>query len=307
MLKFRVTAPGKPAAVIEVPAQAAFGELQRIIQEKTGIPPGRQDIRAGFPPTLLSAKPEDPLSSLPLISGVTLAVKEGAAPSTASEAKASSEAKAASGISGSSGRITAIRRIIDDDNSCLFNAVGYVLDNRNRNAQEVLRQVVASVILSDPVTYNAAFLGGKTAEEYAEYIQKPLSWGGGIELAILSDYFEAEIAAVAVETATMQVFGQGKGWQKRAYVIYTGIHYDAVAFNTPDGPESKDITVFPPDYQDVAAAVLQLAKQLQAKGEYTNVNKFTLRCENCGKGLVGQKEAVAHFKETGHSNFAEYR
>ena len=43
------------------------------------------------------------------------------------------------------------------------------------------------------------------------------------------------------------------------------------------------------------------------KGEYTNVNKFTLRCENCGKGLVGQKEAVAHFKETGHSNFAEYR
>lgn len=38
-----------------------------------------------------------------------------------------------------------VRRVIDSDNSCLFNAVGYVMDGRDRKAAKRLRAVIAEV------------------------------------------------------------------------------------------------------------------------------------------------------------------
>jgi hypothetical protein len=58
------------------------------------------------------------------------------------------------------------RRIIDSDNSCLFNAVGYVMEHTRSKAQE-LRAVIAAVVAGDPVTYNEGFLG-KENEEYCK-------------------------------------------------------------------------------------------------------------------------------------------
>jgi ubiquitin thioesterase OTU1 len=52
--------------------------------------------------------------------------------------------------------------------------------------------VVASAILSDPIQYNEAILG-RSVEEYIEWILKPNSWGGAIELAILSELLELGI------------------------------------------------------------------------------------------------------------------
>ena len=42
-----------------------------------------------------------------------------------------------------------VRRIIDSDNSCLFNAVGYVMDHSRALAQQ-LRQVIADRVAADP-------------------------------------------------------------------------------------------------------------------------------------------------------------
>ena len=39
---------------------------------------------------------------------------------------------------------------------------------------------------------------------------------------------------------------------------------------------------------------------------FTDTQSFTLRCSVCQQGLTGEKEAVAHAKATGHSNFCEY-
>jgi ubiquitin thioesterase OTU1 len=77
------------------------------------------------------------------------------AAATSGESKSSSGSSdskgAGSGSVGSSKAITPlVRRLIDHDNSCLFNAIGYVLDDRNRQAQETLRPLVAATILSDP-------------------------------------------------------------------------------------------------------------------------------------------------------------
>ncbi|KAG0469611.1 hypothetical protein HPP92_016311 [Vanilla planifolia] len=61
-----------------------------------------------------------------------------------------------------------VRRVIPSDNSCLFNAVGYVMDHDKHRAQE-LRQVIAMTVASDPIKYNEAFLG-KPNEIYCAWI-----------------------------------------------------------------------------------------------------------------------------------------
>ncbi|KAF3337039.1 ubiquitin thioesterase OTU1 isoform X3 [Carex littledalei] len=42
-----------------------------------------------------------------------------------------------------------VRRVIPSDNSCLFNAVGYVMEHNKHKAPE-LRQVIAAAVASDP-------------------------------------------------------------------------------------------------------------------------------------------------------------
>ncbi len=49
----------------------------------------------------------------------------------------------------------------------------------------------------------------------------------------------------------------------------------------------------------------QLAKECQNTRQYTDVEKFTLKCMNCDKMLKGQVEAQSHAKKTGHTNFGE--
>ena len=52
------------------------------------------------------------------------------------------------------------RRVVDADNSCLFASVGYVMEG-TRLAAPKLRALVAKAVVSDPVTYSEAFLGGE--------------------------------------------------------------------------------------------------------------------------------------------------
>ena len=54
------------------------------------------------------------------------------------------------------------RRVVDADNSCLFASVGYVMEG-TRSAAPKLRALVAKAVVSDPVTYSEAFLGGERA------------------------------------------------------------------------------------------------------------------------------------------------
>lgn len=49
--------------------------------------------------------------------------------------------------------------MIDADNSCLFNSVAYCLEDKRLDMAYELRELVASVVLSDPDEYNEAVLG----------------------------------------------------------------------------------------------------------------------------------------------------
>uniref|UniRef100_A0A0D6R2I4 Ubiquitin thioesterase OTU n=1 Tax=Araucaria cunninghamii TaxID=56994 RepID=A0A0D6R2I4_ARACU len=203
-----------------------------------------------------------------------------------------------------------LRRVIPSDNSCLFNAVGYVMDMDKNKASE-LRQVIAATVESDPDKYNEAFLGKKN-EEYCTWILNPQSWGGAIELSILADYYGREIAAYDIQTTRCDLYGQGKGYKERVMLIYDGLHYDALAMSPfEDAPEEVDQTIFQVDRDGNIGVAQVLAESLveetKRKRDYTDTANFTLRCGVCQKGVIGQKEAVEHAQATGHINFQEYR
>ena len=74
------------------------------------------------------------------------------------------------------------------DGNCLFNSATLALQNTMDSPQET-RKIVASVILSDPDTFNAAELG-KEPQKYVEWLCSGNSaWGGDTELKALSIYF----------------------------------------------------------------------------------------------------------------------
>mmetsp|Transcript_16465 Transcript_16465/g.22759 ORF Transcript_16465/g.22759 Transcript_16465/m.22759 type:complete len:371 (-) Transcript_16465:28-1140(-) len=201
-----------------------------------------------------------------------------------------------------------VRRVIDSDNSCLFNAVGYVME-RSRSVAPKLRGVIADAVSKDPVTYNEAVLG-KSPEEYCKWILLPDKWGGAIELSILSDYYKREIAAYDIQTLRCDCYGQDGGHPERGMLIYDGLHYDALALEPfPQAPEEVDCTIF-----DTASSLLayvakdahRVVSEAHQTKQFTDTHNFSLRCAVCQLGLKGQKEVVDHAKATGHGNFCEY-
>ncbi|PWA86876.1 ubiquitin thioesterase OTU1 [Artemisia annua] len=203
-----------------------------------------------------------------------------------------------------------VRRVIPSDNSCLFSAVGYVMDHDKNKAAE-LRQVIAATVASDPTKYSEAFLG-KPNEEYCAWILNPEKWGGAIELSILADYYGREIAAYDIQTTRCDLYGQEKKYGERVMLIYDGLHYDALAMSPADGaPEEFDQTIFTVNSDrnigTFESLALNLVKDQQRKRSYTDTANFTLRCGVCQIGVIGQKEAVEHAQTTGHVNFQEFK
>lgn len=200
------------------------------------------------------------------------------------------------------------RRIVADDNSCLFSAVGYVAKG-GRSAASSLRIIVANAVLADPFEYNEAVLG-KDPSEYAAWITDSRRWGGAIELSILSKYLKKEIAAFDIQTERVDIYGQGEGYSERVMLVYDGLHYDALAVAAGVGTaESRDVVSMPvtsSKIEAVMAGAARLVAKAHKQRQFTDTANFTLRCGVCKIGLKGEKEAVMHAQSTGHQNFTEY-
>ncbi|TRM62601.1 hypothetical protein BD626DRAFT_548466 [Schizophyllum amplum] len=305
-------------------------DLQQEIYSATQIIPSRQRLKAGYPPRDLALIPELPVSSLGLASGEQIIVSEtagpsgGAAPSQAASAAvpASTPASAPSAAvmpPSSNGPAHVemadgsffIHRVVPDDNSCMFSAISLIFKQSISEAQEI-RKLVADGIRTDPVTYNEAILG-MDPDKYIATILKPATWGGAIELSVLAKHFGVEISSVDVETGRVDHFTPGEAsGDTRCVLVYSGIHYDAASVSPMlEAPNEWHQTVFPirsqlDESDEVIGAAKKLADILRAKRAYTNTATFDLKCENCGQGLKGEKDARAHAAQTGHTNFGEY-
>ncbi|KAK3839445.1 MAG: hypothetical protein JOS17DRAFT_729163 [Linnemannia elongata] len=198
-----------------------------------------------------------------------------------------------------------VLREVEDDNSCLFNAIAYTLDPSMKSNVQGLRQIVAKAIDANPDAYSDVVLG-RPRKEYCEWIKKENSWGGAIELAIFSDHYKIEIDSIDVSTNRIDRFGEGQ-YSQRALVMYSGIHYDAVAL-TPslDIPAECDQTQFETSSEEILTAGIQLAAKLKQAHKYTDLATFTLRCSVCQIGLKGEKDAQQHAQSTMHTSFEEY-
>lgn len=192
---------------------------------------------------------------------------------------------------------------IPDDNSCLFRAIEFSILG-SWSTFHNLREIVAATIESNSEVYSDAILG-KKRQQYIDWILKPTSWGGAIELQILAEYFGVAIWSLDISGARIDKFNPGQ--ENYIVLIYSGIHYDSVALKSD--PYTQDIvTVFQQkEYgYEMEKKVLDLGKLLKDNHYYTDTSQFTLKCNDCGTALVGEKEALAHAKKTHHTNFGEY-
>lgn len=203
---------------------------------------------------------------------------------------------------------TFVLRIMPDDNSCLFRAIGSAIMGGMDTMNE-LRSIVSQTIQANSDMYSEAVLE-KKPDDYCRWIQNEDSWGGGIELSILSKHFDIEICSIDVQTLRVDRFNEGP--PTRCVLVYSGIHYDTIALSPSDAPFTH--TYAPPDFDtkvfDAADPVvlrksLEVCRVLQDKHYYTDTAGFRIRCNTCGGTFTGEKGATQHAAQTGHYDFGE--
>ncbi|KAL7420765.1 ubiquitin-specific protease otu1 [Cryptotrichosporon argae] len=330
-------------ATLEVELDATVDDLRALVFSATSIPPDNQELKYGYPPRLLPVTSASAvLSSIPIARGeqiVVSAVPTAAAlPPLASHTPTPAPSVKALDMALSAPTPTALPpppppaavrfapadapvtpgesvplpaemgwlqlRIVPDDNSCLFSAVGIVFEGGIGAAQK-LRRVVADTIRADPETYSDVMLG-QPRERYIATILKPQSWGGAIELSAFANHYKTEISSFDVATGRCDRFGEGQ-YENRCVLVYSGIHYDALSVSLlPESPAAYHSTVFPIADQTILPAAQELVARLRKRHYYTDTANFDLRCNVCKVGLKGEKGATEHAKQTGHVEFGEY-
>lgn len=94
--------------------------------------------------------------------------------------------------------------------------------------------------------------------------------------------------------------------QNRVIIVYSGIHYDRIAFTMDlSYPVEVDETRWRTDDEEVLQKAIQLAQRLQGMHYYTDTTDFVIKCEVCQWIGQGMKDAEKHRKETSHDRFGE--
>lgn len=70
-----------------------------------------------------------------------------------------------------------------------------------------------------------------------------------------------------------------------------------------------DVTIYEmagePPYASILAGAKTMARKLKERGYNVDTATFNIVCEQCGKGFIGEKEAIKHASETGHTAFGQ--
>ncbi|DAZ96296.1 TPA: hypothetical protein N0F65_008329 [Lagenidium giganteum] len=290
---FKVTfSNGASLKLGNLPEDLTLKGLKQEISSRSGIEPQDQHVMTGYPPKLLEGDEGSTLVALGVRSGSVLVLKEPLLNQGEGGARKPST--------------VFLRRVIPADNSCLFNSIGYALGKGKSGNGQAMRQLIKDTILGDPDKYSEVFLG-RPVLEYCAWIQDDKSWGGEIELSILSAYYKVEMVVFDVTSMSRLCYGEDQGFTQRMFLLYDGIHYDIVVeAASTTAPESRDVALFPiNDFSEVERAS-EIAVAAHQNHEFTDVSNFTLQCLVCRKALKGQREAQAHAQDTGHQQFGEY-
>ncbi|KAK8076173.1 hypothetical protein PG994_003445 [Apiospora phragmitis] len=208
-------------------------------------------------------------------------------------------------------RFRAVLRVMADDNSCMYTAMMPII---SQSAQErgmdvstagALRQVIGQQILSQPDVYNAAVLE-KAPGAYVANLLNPQSWGGSIELNVLSELFDIEICIVSVSSGSIISMGEGQH-ERRCVVLWSGIHYDRIvemffAGAADTGDTEFDVCTWECATSDhILQGALEMAAILKENNYAHDSNAAVYSCKQCGWVGQGEKELVKHCQATSHS------
>lgn len=64
-------------------------------------------------------------------------------------------------------------------------------------------------------------------------------------------------------------------------------------------------SMFPAEDEVILRQAANLAQEAKSSHQYTDIQKFTLKCMICDVKLSGSEAAQKHAKETGHQSFGE--
>lgn len=126
---------------------------------------------------------------------------------------------------------------------------GNVPEVEHGTGSRYLREMIATTVKSDPEEYNEAMLG-KPNNDYVQWILKNESWGGGIELSIMSNFYSIEMSVLNIQSGQMSRFGEDRNYSHRIFLLYDGIHYDPLFLEPFDVSAINPytlISVFPSD------------------------------------------------------------
>ncbi|XP_076448678.1 ubiquitin thioesterase OTU1-like [Babylonia areolata] len=316
-LRLRCQTKGGLKSLEGLMPSSTIADLLLVISKATAIPAGRLKVKVGFPPKAIDTSDiSRTMSDLQLRSGDKITVDEdmasgegnpGATAPQGGQGRVDTDRLLQQQLaSGAKGILQ--RKVVPADNSCLFTSINAVMTDGsvNPDSAEELRQVIAGVVSSDPETYSEGFLG-RPNPDYVRWILNKDSWGGGIELAILANYFETEIAVVDSQSARIDRFGEDRSFSHRVFLLYDGVHYDPLVMEAADSTGSIVELRFSSSDDGTMLQAMDIAREAQSSGQFTNMEQFSLRCLVCRVPLKGQKEAQQHALSTGHQNYGEYR
>ena len=203
-----------------------------------------------------------------------------------------------------------VLRVMPDDNSCMFRALSSAVLGSALDGMTELRSVVAQTIQANPDLYTKGMLE-KEPSAYCRWIQREDSWGGGIELSILSQHFNIEICSLNVQDLRIDTFNEGR--PTRCILVYSGIHYDVLAVTPYAGADPEfdrkvfDVVKTGDEEIDGGAleAARELCKVLRGRHYFTDTHGFTVKCTQCGQAGTGEQWALEHARSTGHGDFGE--
>lgn len=115
-----------------------------------------------------------------------------------------------------------------------------------------------------------------------------------------------------MKTQKLMKFGESK--QQCCVLVYSGIHYDRVAFSYSEFPHTTaalppelDRTVWSTGDVDVLHKAQQLVQRLHAAHYYTDTDGLILKCDVAGCDWIGngQLDGRRHAELTGHVDLSE--
>eukprot|EP00796_Vickermania_ingenoplastis_P006710 gene6710-4807_t len=259
MLKLRVRAPkmAQPQEV-EFAPDTPWAATRIHLSSLCGIDEDRIRVLQGFPPKPIEAEDSTLLQDMKLRPNEMLTVQDG-------EPRVQIVNTGERYVQLSHDRAHFRRRNCPADNSCLFHSCAYILKNRSRIDGPTLRQECISWILTDPKRFQETT--GEDATKYCQWLAKPDSWGGYVELGILSELYKTEIVVLDIQSGSIIRCGEEHNYPLRGFVVFTGTHYDAIAMSTSSSltDESQDQVLFNPRDEKVFQKADEFIKEEQRK------------------------------------------